>query len=114
MHTEVRRTKSLGIKVTNEENGTEEPGIIGFVSHEGYCVDKVTRGPLGHESEGHQRRGRTRLTSRGHRGHTGLDMKHTSDYDSVTRVSKFVGVISQNGLCCLKKSPQNFIRFIVI
>lgn len=55
MHTEVRRTKSLGIKVTNEENGTEEPGIIDFVSHEGYCVDKVTRGPLGHESEGHQR-----------------------------------------------------------
>lgn len=55
MHTEVRRTKSLGIKVTNEENGTEEPGIIGFVSHEGYCVDKVTRGPLGHESVGHQR-----------------------------------------------------------
>lgn len=38
MHTEVRRTKSAGIKVTNVENGTEERGIIGFVSHEGYCA----------------------------------------------------------------------------
>lgn len=37
MHTEVRRTKAVGIKVTNVENGTEERGIIGFVSHEGYC-----------------------------------------------------------------------------
>lgn len=38
MHTEVRRTKNVRIKVTNVENGTEERGIIGFVSHEGYCV----------------------------------------------------------------------------
>lgn len=32
------------------------------------CLDKVTRGPVGHESEGHQRQGRTDLTGRGHRG----------------------------------------------
>ena len=57
MHTEVRQTKTVGIKVTNVENGIEETGIIGFVSHEGYCVAAWIRlqgGPQGHESEGHQ------------------------------------------------------------
>lgn len=38
MHTEVRRTKNVEIKVTNAENGTEDCGITGFVSHEGYCA----------------------------------------------------------------------------
>ena len=70
MHTEVKRTKSIGIKVTNLENRTEERGVIGFVSHEGYCVcgcaDNVARGPLGGGREGYRRRGRTHVTGRGH------------------------------------------------
>lgn len=38
MHTEKKGTKSIEIKLTNVENGTEERGVTGFVSHEGYCV----------------------------------------------------------------------------
>lgn len=87
MHTEVRRTKNVEIKVTNVENGTEECGIIGFVSHEGVfvcgCMDKVARGPLGHRSEGHPGWGRTHVTGSGHRGRTRTEVKHASFYDAV-------------------------------
>lgn len=47
MHTEVGRTKSAGINVTNVVNGSAECAITAFVSHEGYCAgckDKVTQG----------------------------------------------------------------------
>ena len=97
MHTEVRRTKSSGIKVTNVKNRRGERSIIGFVSHEGYCVCvwvcvcvcvcvaawiRLQEGPLGLESEGHRGRGRTNVTGRGHRGRTGAQVKHASYHNA--------------------------------
>lgn len=74
MHTEVKGTKSIGIKVTNGENRTEEPVVIGIVSYEGYCVcgykDTIAKRPKGPGCEGHQGRRRTHVTDRGHIGHT--------------------------------------------
>lgn len=80
MHAEVRRTKAAGIKVTNVETGTEERGIIGFLSREGYCVWTLVKGckrdppPGTGKPRASGMKEDTSDRQRGHRGRTGTDV----------------------------------------